>query len=61
MRLSGLEAVTLDAATNFVNVGERTNVTGQNARLIKEGKFQEALGCSKSSKFEEQVIDINID
>ena len=45
LRLSGLEAVTLLPESNFMNVGERTNVTGSKKflRLIKERKFDEAL------------------
>jgi len=64
MRLSGLEAVTLDSLTNFVNVGERTNVTGSKmfSRLIKEGRFQEALDVAKQQvEGGAQVIDINMD
>ncbi|HMS51773.1 MAG TPA: hypothetical protein PKD56_05565, partial [Chitinophagales bacterium] len=43
--LSGLEAVSLYPGSNFVNIGERTNVTGsrQFARLIREGRYEDAL------------------
>jgi 5-methyltetrahydrofolate--homocysteine methyltransferase len=45
MQLSGLEPVTLTAESNFMNVGERTNVTGSAKflKLIKEDKYEEAL------------------
>src|SRR5258707_6313894 len=45
LKLSGFEAVTITAASNFVNIGERTNVTGSAKflKLIKEDKFAEAL------------------
>ncbi len=45
MRLSGLEPLVITPDTNFVNVGERTNVTGSKKflRLIKERNFDEAL------------------
>src|SRR5690606_41219034 len=49
MRLSGLEAFTVDENSLFVNVGERTNVTGSAKflRLIKEEKFDEALSVAR--------------
>ena len=45
MKLSGLEPLVFSPETNFVNVGERTNVTGSKKflRLIKEGLFEEAV------------------
>ena len=45
MKLSGLEPLIIGPETNFVNVGERTNVTGSRKflRLIKEEQFEEAL------------------
>ena len=48
LMLSGLEAVEITAASNFVNIGERTNVTGSAKflKLIKEDKFDEALGVA---------------
>src|SRR5690606_9368778 len=48
-RLSGLEPFVIDDASLFVNVGERTNVTGSAKfkRLIKENKFDEALGVAR--------------
>jgi 5-methyltetrahydrofolate--homocysteine methyltransferase len=45
LQLSGLEAITISKDSNFVNIGERTNVTGSARflKLIKENKFEEAL------------------
>jgi 5-methyltetrahydrofolate--homocysteine methyltransferase len=64
LRLSGLEPLTLRPETNFVNVGERTNVTGSKkfARLIKENKFEEALSVARQQvEGGAQVIDVNMD
>ena len=64
MRLSGLEALNVDETTLFVNVGERTNVTGSKmfARLIKEEKFDEALTVARQQvENGAQIIDINMD
>ena len=49
MRLSGLEAVTIGAGSLFVNVGERTNVTGSKAfaRMILNGQYSEALAVAR--------------
>ena len=49
MRLSGLEPVTLGQGHLFVNVGERTNVTGSKAfaRMILEGRFEDALSVAR--------------
>lgn len=63
-KLSGLEPVTITPESNFVNVGERTNVTGSKAflRLIKEEKFDEALSVAREQvEGGAQVIDINMD
>lgn len=63
-RLSGLEPMILRPDTNFVNIGERTNVTGSRkfARLIKEGKYDEALSVAKDQvENGAQIIDINMD
>lgn len=63
-RLSGLEALTLRPESNFMNVGERTNVTGSRkfARLIVEGKYDEALSVAREQvEGGAQVIDINMD
>ena len=64
MRLSGLEPVSIDAASLFVNVGERTNITGSKAfaRLILNGQFEEALAVARQQvENGAQVIDINMD
>ncbi|HEY0297084.1 MAG TPA: methionine synthase, partial [Bordetella sp.] len=63
-RLSGLEPVNIDEASLFVNVGERTNVTGSKmfARLIREEKYDEALAVARQQvENGAQVIDINMD
>ncbi|MDB1122854.1 methionine synthase [Vibrio algarum] len=63
-RLSGLEPVTIDKATLFVNVGERTNVTGSARfkRLIKEELYDEALDVARQQvENGAQIIDINMD
>ncbi len=64
LRLSGLEPLTFRPDTNFVNIGERTNVTGSRkfARLIKENKFEEALSVAKEQvENGAQILDINMD
>ena len=64
MHLSGLEPFTLTPESNFMNVGERTNVTGSKKflRLIKEGNFEEALSIAKDQvDGGAQVIDVNMD
>lgn len=64
MHLSGLEAFTLSPHSNFLNVGERTNVTGSKKflKLIKEGNFEEALSIAKDQvDGGAQVIDVNMD
>ncbi|MBK5071398.1 methionine synthase [Budviciaceae bacterium CWB-B4] len=63
-RLSGLEPLAIDANTLFVNVGERTNVTGSARfkRLIKEEKYNEALEVAlQQVESGAQIIDINMD
>jgi 5-methyltetrahydrofolate--homocysteine methyltransferase len=63
-RLSGLEALTIRPETNFVNVGERTNVTGSPkfAKLILAGKFDEALTVARQQvESGAQLIDLNLD
>jgi 5-methyltetrahydrofolate--homocysteine methyltransferase len=63
-RLSGLEALTITPETNFVNIGERTNVSGsiKFARLIKEEKYDEALAIARNQvEGGAQVIDICMD
>jgi len=64
MHLSGLEPLTLRPESNFMNVGERTNVTGSKKflRLIKEGNYEEALSIAKDQvDGGAQVIDVNMD
>jgi 5-methyltetrahydrofolate--homocysteine methyltransferase len=64
LRLSGLDALTVTPQTNFVNVGERTNVTGSPkfAKLILESKYEEALSVAKQQVVNgAQVIDVNMD
>ena len=64
MRLSGLEAVTISELSNFVNIGERTNVMGSTKfrRLIKEDKFDEALSVAlQQVQNGAQIIDVNMD
>ena len=64
MRLSGLEAVTISKASNFTNIGERTNVTGslKFKRLIKENNFEEALDVALNQvEGGAQAIDVNMD
>jgi len=64
MKLSGLEPVQIGAGTLFVNIGERTNVTGSKAfaRMILNGQFEEALAVARQQvENGAQVIDINMD
>lgn len=64
LRLSGLEPLIVRPETNFVNVGERTNVTGSKkfARLVREGLYEEALSVARQQvESGAQVIDINMD
>ncbi len=64
LRLSGLEPLIVRPETNFVNVGERTNVTGSKkfARLIREGKYEEALSVARQQvESGAQIIDVNMD
>ena len=64
MRLSGLEPLVITENTNFVNVGERTNVTGSRKflRLIKERQFDEALNIARDQvEGGAQILDVNMD
>jgi 5-methyltetrahydrofolate--homocysteine methyltransferase len=64
LKLSGLEAVEISRESNFVNIGERTNVTGSAKflKLIKEDKFDEALEVALDQvRGGAQVIDVNMD
>ncbi|MGB6105718.1 MAG: methionine synthase [Pusillimonas sp.] len=63
-RLSGLEPLNIDADSLYVNVGERTNVTGSKMflRLIREEKYDEALAVARQQvENGAQIIDINMD
>ncbi|RTY92491.1 methionine synthase [Flavobacterium sp. GT3R68] len=64
LKLSGLEPLIITPQTNFVNVGERTNVTGSRKflRLIKEERYDEALSVARDQvEGGAQIIDINMD
>jgi 5-methyltetrahydrofolate--homocysteine methyltransferase len=64
MMLSGLEPVVINADTLFVNIGERTNVTGSKAfaRMILNGEFEQALAVARQQvENGAQIIDINMD
>ncbi|TWO71171.1 methionine synthase [Caenimonas sedimenti] len=64
MKLSGLEPVQLGKGTLFVNVGERTNVTGSKAfaRMILAGEFEQALAVARQQvENGAQVVDVNMD
>jgi 5-methyltetrahydrofolate--homocysteine methyltransferase len=64
LKLSGLEPLVVTPESNFVNVGERTNVAGSKKflRLIKEEKFEEALDVAREQvEGGAQIIDINMD
>tara|TARA_R110002153_G_scaffold67057_2_gene178849 strand:+ start:2532 stop:5273 length:2742 start_codon:yes stop_codon:yes gene_type:complete len=64
LKLSGLEPLIVTPETNFINVGERTNVAGSKKflRLVKEEKFEEALAVAREQvENGAQVIDINMD
>ena len=64
MKLSGLEPLVLNENSNFINVGERTNVAGSRKflRLIKEEKFDEALDIARHQvDGGAQIIDVNFD
>ena len=64
LRLSGLEPLVIRPETNFVNIGERTNVTGSKmfARLIRDGQYEAALSVARQQvENGAQVIDVNMD
>lgn len=64
LKLSGLEPVAIGKGSLFVNVGERTNVTGSKAfaRMILAGQFEEALAVARQQvENGAQVIDVNMD
>ncbi|MEN9399372.1 MAG: hypothetical protein RL632_473, partial [Bacteroidota bacterium] len=64
LKLSGLEPLIVTPESNFVNVGERTNVTGSRAflRMIREGDFEAALAVAREQvEGGAQIIDVNMD
>jgi 5-methyltetrahydrofolate--homocysteine methyltransferase len=64
LKLSGLEPLVVTPESNFINVGERTNVAGSRKflRLVKEGNFEEALSIARHQvEGGAQIIDINMD
>ena len=64
MRLSGLEPLVLNENSNFINIGERTNVAGSRKflRLIKEEKFDEAIEIARHQvDGGAQIVDVNMD
>lgn len=64
LRLSGLEPFIVGPNTNFINVGERTNVTGSKRflRLIKEGLYEQALDVARDQvEGGAQILDVNMD
>ena len=63
-RFSGLEPLIVRPETNFLNIGERTNVTGSKkfARLIRDNKYEEALSVARQQvENGAQIIDVNMD
>ena len=64
LRLAGLEPLIVRPETNFVNVGERTNVTGSKkfARLVRDNKYEEALSVARQQvENGAQILDVNMD
>ncbi len=64
LRLSGIDALTIDATTNFVNIGERANVTGSPkfAKLILAEKYEDAVAVARHQvENGAQIIDVNMD
>ena len=64
LQLAGLEPLIVTAETNFVNIGERTNVTGSRkfARLIREENYEAALAIAREQvEGGAQIIDVNMD
>ncbi|KYP13808.1 MAG: hypothetical protein A1D16_11335 [Flavihumibacter sp. CACIAM 22H1] len=64
LRLSGLEPLVVRPETNFLNIGERTNVTGSKkfARLIRENQYEEALSVARQQvENGAQILDVNMD
>lgn len=64
LKLAGLEPLNIRPESNFVNIGERTNVTGSKkfARLIRENKYEEALSVARQQvENGAQILDVNMD
>src|SRR5438270_4339446 len=64
LRLSGLEPVVIRPDSNFINIGERTNVTGSKkfARLIRDNQYEEALSVARQQvESGAQILDVNMD
>src|SRR6266576_3124554 len=64
LRLSGLEPLTLRPESNFINIGERTNITGSKefSRLILAGNYEAAVAVARQQvENGAQVIDVNMD
>src|SRR5580692_5109094 len=64
LRLSGLEPLVVRPMTNFVNIGERTNVTGSKkfARLVRDNRYEEALSVARQQvENGAQILDVNMD
>jgi 5-methyltetrahydrofolate--homocysteine methyltransferase len=64
LRLSGLEPLVVRPETNFINVGERTNVTGSKkfARLVRDNRYEEALSVARQQvENGAQILDVNMD
>src|SRR5215472_7726903 len=64
LRLAGLEPLVVRPETNFVNIGERTNITGSKkfARLIRENRYEEALDVARQQvENGAQILDVNMD
>lgn len=64
LKLSGLEPLVVTSASNFVNIGERTNVTGSAAflKMIKEERYEDALSVALNQvRGGAQVLDVNMD
>src|SRR6202162_2416952 len=64
LRLAGLEPLVVRPESNFVNIGERTNITGSKkfARLIRENKYEEALSVARQQvENGAQILDVNMD
>ncbi|HRH57068.1 MAG TPA: dihydropteroate synthase, partial [Chitinophagales bacterium] len=64
LKLSGLEPLLVTKESNFINIGERTNVTGSKAflKMIKEERFEDALAVAMDQvRGGAQVLDVNMD